>query len=128
MNGGRAAYVGRKVSGVLLTVYLVAYCITVLGGGRPVFLGDLGRLGPAWGGLELVAITQDVGTAREQIEGDYSGSPLTVAFNAQYLIEGVEVAAADRITLSTIDELKPALVKIDENEEFLYLLMPVRVS
>lgn len=79
-------------------------------------------------GLELVAVTQDVGTAREQIEGDYVGTPLTVAFNAQYLIEGVEVAAAERITLSTIDELKPALVRIEGNDDFLYLLMPVRVS
>ncbi len=79
-------------------------------------------------GLELVAVTQDVGTAREQIEGSYDGSPLTVAFNPQYLLEGVEVAAAEEVTLSTIDELKPALVRIAGNEEFLYLLMPVRVS
>ncbi len=79
-------------------------------------------------GLELVAVTQDVGTAREQIEGSYDGTPLTVAFNPQYLLEGAEVAASDEITLSTIDELKPALVRMKGVEEFLYLLMPVRVS
>lgn len=79
-------------------------------------------------GLELVAVTQDVGQAREQIEGSYVGSPLTVAFNPQYLLEGVEVATSEQVTLSTIDELKPALVRIAEVEEFLYLLMPVRVS
>ena len=79
-------------------------------------------------GLELVAVTQDVGQAREQIEGSYVGSPLTVAFNPQYLLEGVEVATSEQVTLSTIDELKPALVRIAEVEGFLYLLMPVRVS
>jgi len=86
------------------------------------------RLEMSADGLELVAVTQDVGTAREQLEGTYEGSPLTVAFNPQYLLEGVEVAAAEEVTLSTIDELKPALVKIAGNDEFLYLLMPVRVS
>jgi DNA polymerase III subunit beta len=79
-------------------------------------------------GLELVAITQDVGQAREQVEGTYEGSVLTVAFNPQYLLEGVEVAPGDRVTLSTIDELKPALVRTEGNDQFLYLLMPVRVS
>lgn len=86
------------------------------------------RLEMSADGLELAAVTQDVGTARETIEGTYEGTPLTVAFNPQFLLEGVEVAASEQVTLSTIDELKPALVRIAENSEFLYLLMPVRVS
>ena len=79
-------------------------------------------------GMELVAVTQDVGTARESIESRYEGTDLTVAFNPDYLLAGVEVAPADEITLSTIDELKPALVRGVGFDDFLYLLMPVRVS
>lgn len=79
-------------------------------------------------GLELIAVTQDVGTATEQIEGKYDGAPLTVAFNPQYLLEGTEVSVSEEITLSTIDELKPAIVRMAGADEFLYLLMPVRVS
>lgn len=86
------------------------------------------RLEMSSDGLELVAVTQDVGQAREQVEGSYEGTTLTVAFNPQYLLEGVEVAPGDQITLSTIDELKPALVRSVDNQDFLYLLMPVRVS
>lgn len=86
------------------------------------------RLEMSSDGLELVAVTQDVGQAREQVEGSYEGTTLTVAFNPQYLLDGVEVAPGDQITLSTIDELKPALVRTVGNEQFLYLLMPVRVS
>ncbi|MEZ5341164.1 MAG: DNA polymerase III subunit beta [Acidimicrobiales bacterium] len=86
------------------------------------------RLEMSADGLELVAITQDVGTAREQIEGTYDGSPLTVAFNPQYLLEGIEVTPGETVTLSTIDELKPVVLRADEVAEFLYLLMPVRVS
>ncbi|MGH1492761.1 MAG: DNA polymerase III subunit beta [Acidimicrobiales bacterium] len=80
------------------------------------------------GNVELVAITQDVGTARESVEGSYDGNDLTVAFNPQFLLEGIEVASGDEITLATIDELKPAVVRSVGSEDFLYLIMPVRVS
>jgi DNA polymerase-3 subunit beta len=80
------------------------------------------------GSVELVAITQDVGTARESVEGSYDGNDLTVAFNPQFLLEGIEVASGDEITLATIDELKPAVVRSVGDEDFLYLIMPVRVS
>lgn len=86
------------------------------------------RLEISEGNVELVAITQDVGTARESVEGKYEGNDLTVAFNPQFLLEGIEVAAGDEITLATIDELKPAVVRSVGSEDFLYLIMPVRVS
>ncbi len=79
-------------------------------------------------GIELLAITQDVGTARESLDGTYSGSPLTVAFNPQFLLEGAEAAPSEDIKLATIDELKPAVLRVDGSDGFLYLLMPVRVS
>lgn len=86
------------------------------------------RLEIGAGGVELVAITQDVGTARESIESDYDGSDLTVAFNPDFLLEGIEVTPGEKITLATIDELKPAVVRSIDSDDFLYLIMPVRVS
>lgn len=79
-------------------------------------------------GMELIAVTQDVGNARERLESAYDGSELTVAFNPQFLLEGVEVIKAEEVTLATIDELKPAVLRGVGDEDFLYLLMPVRVS
>ena len=51
-----------------------------------------------------------------------------VAFNPTYLLEGFEVSPGDEIRLETIDSLKPAVIRSVANDEFLYLLMPVRVS
>ncbi|MCB0986171.1 MAG: DNA polymerase III subunit beta [Microthrixaceae bacterium] len=79
-------------------------------------------------GLELVAITQDVGQANEQLDARYSGDELTVAFNPDFLLSGVEVSPGDEITLHTVDAQKPAVIRAEGAEEFLYLLMPVRVS
>ena len=86
------------------------------------------RLAMSADGLELVAITQDVGQAHEQLDASYEGTELTVAFNPEYLLSGVEVTPGDEIHLDTVDAQKPAVIRAGEAQEFLYLLMPVRVS
>jgi DNA polymerase-3 subunit beta len=78
-------------------------------------------------GLKLTAITQDVGNAVEELDATSVGSELTVAFNPDYLAAGVEALGTQQITLSTIDGLKPAVVRGVDNSDYLYLLMPVRV-
>lgn len=78
--------------------------------------------------LELLAVTQDVGQAHEVLDAKYDGAELTVAFNPEYLMAGLEVSPGDEVTLETIDALKPALLRSIDSEDFLYLLMPVRVS
>ena len=78
--------------------------------------------------LEVMAITHDVGKANESMEVSYTGEELTVAFNPGYLIDGIEAAAGEQITLETADAVKPALLRSVGDEGFLYLLMPVRVS
>ena len=79
-------------------------------------------------GLELVAITQDIGQANEDVEATYAGTELTVAFNPEFLMRGVESAESEMITLQTTDHQKPAVIRPVGNSEYLYLLMPVRVS
>jgi DNA polymerase-3 subunit beta len=86
------------------------------------------RLAMNGDGLELVAITQDVGQAHEQLDAAFAGEELTVAFNPDYLLSGIEVTPGDEIYLDTVDAQKPAVIRSGEGEEFLYLLMPVRVS
>ena len=86
------------------------------------------RLSMTNDGLELVAVTQDVGQAHESLDAKYEGTELTVAFNPDYLLQGIEVLPGDEVLIESVDSLKPALVRSPEHPEFLYLLMPVRVS
>jgi DNA polymerase III subunit beta len=79
-------------------------------------------------GLELHATAQDVGNASEGLDAKYEGSELTVAFNPEYLLAGADAATGDEVTIETIDALKPALLRSIDSTDFLYLLMPVRVS
>ena len=86
------------------------------------------RMAMTQGSLEVTAITQDVGKANESMEVQYDGEDLVVAFNPSYLIDGIEVAAGDEVTLETADPVKPALLRAVGDDRFLYLLMPVRVG
>lgn len=79
-------------------------------------------------GVELKAVTQDVGEGSESLDAGFQGEDLTVAFNPEYLLAGFEAAEGTEVTLSTIDSLKPAVIRTPASEDFLYLLMPVRVQ
>jgi DNA polymerase-3 subunit beta len=79
-------------------------------------------------GVELRAITQDVGEAVEPVDGIFSGNDLTCAFNPLYMRQGLESCTGDTVTLLTTDALKPALLRSQADPTFTYLLMPVRVS
>jgi len=85
------------------------------------------RLQQTTDGLTLTAITQDVGTAADELDAHFDGGELVVAFNPDYLAAGVEAANAEEVTLQTLDALKPAIVRGVGRDDFLYLLMPVRV-
>lgn len=77
--------------------------------------------------LVLTAITQDVGNAVEEVDATYEGAEMTVAFNPDYLAAGVDAVEGDEVTLSTLDPMKPAVIRAVGRDDYLYLLMPVRV-
>lgn len=79
-------------------------------------------------GIELTVITTDWGTATEDVDAKYEGAEMTVAFNPNFLIEGVEAVSGDEVALDTLDSLKPATLRPIGSDDYLYLLMPVRVS
>jgi DNA polymerase III subunit beta len=77
--------------------------------------------------LQLTAITQDVGNAHEEIDASYEGAEMTVAFNPDYLASGIDAVEGDEVTLATMDPMKPAVLRGVGHDDYLYLLMPVRV-
>jgi DNA polymerase-3 subunit beta len=77
--------------------------------------------------LQLTAITQDVGNAHEEIDATYDGAEMTVAFNPDYLASGIDAVEGDEVTLATMDPMKPAVLRGVGHDDYLYLLMPVRV-
>jgi DNA polymerase-3 subunit beta len=78
--------------------------------------------------LELTTIVHDVGEAREALDAKYEGTETMVAFNPDFLLDGLQVISTTEVSIETVDTSKPAIMKSAEGGDFLYLLMPVRVS
>ena len=98
------------------------------------------RLGFSADGVVLEAGGADDAQASEQLECSWEGSastePFSIAFNPQYLLDGLGAVDSDTTTLSFTGPTRPAVLtgKRDADStpgvpaEYRYLLMPVRLS
>ena len=90
------------------------------------------RLSFSPGQLMLEAGTGDEAQAEEVIEADFSGDDLSIAFNPQYLLDGLAAVDCDTVRIAFTEPGKPALITgkpaSDGNPEFRYLLMPIRLG
>jgi DNA polymerase-3 subunit beta len=85
------------------------------------------RLHFAEGELTVSAQTQDVGEARESLPVAYTGEPLEIGFNAEFLKDGLESVTDETARLKLISPLRPGLLH-GESDDFLYLIMPIRLA
>ncbi len=85
------------------------------------------RLRFAEGELTVSVQAQDLGEARETMPAPFTGEPLEIGFNAEFLRDGVESVEADEIDLRLISPLRPGLIRSEE-DDFQYLIMPIRLA
>lgn len=78
--------------------------------------------------LTVSAVTQEVGEAKEDVKIKYEGEEVKIAFNGQYLLDGLTAVSEEDVLIKLLDPLKPGLIQPAKSEEFLYLIMPVRLS
>ncbi len=78
--------------------------------------------------IVVSASTQDVGEATEKFAAEYSGEEVKIAFNPEYLLDGILSVEEDSFALEITDPLKPAMIKPVEDTSFQYLIMPVRLT
>ncbi|MEV8506748.1 DNA polymerase III subunit beta [Actinoplanes sp. NPDC051475] len=84
-------------------------------------------------GLVVEAGGTEEARASEAMEATFTGEPLTIGFNPQYLIDGLQNLGAPTAVLSFVDAFKPAVISpAGEDGEIVpgyrYLIMPIRVT
>ena len=85
------------------------------------------RLRFADGELAVSAQTPDVGEARESLPAAYTGELLEIGFNAEFLRDGIDSVAGEQLRMKLISPLRPAVLQ-GEADDFLYLIMPIRLA
>jgi DNA polymerase III subunit beta len=80
----------------------------------------------AEGELTVVARTHEVGESKESLPAGYTGEPLEIGFNADFLRDGLESIDGDDVRVKLISPLRPAVLQGD-GDDFTYLVMPIRL-
>ncbi|EKD26998.1 MAG: DNA polymerase III subunit beta [uncultured bacterium] len=74
----------------------------------------------------ISANSPSIGEAFEDMEIEYAGPELPIAFNPHYLIEILKCIDSKKVTIELINSLKPGLIKHDD--KFLAVIMPMRLE
>ncbi len=78
-------------------------------------------------GLTLSSINPDLGEAREEMAIQYKGKPISICFNARYLMDALKSMDGDHVKLELEEPLSPALLLETEERGYNCVLMPMRM-
>ncbi|MCG9479108.1 MAG: DNA polymerase III subunit beta [Actinomycetia bacterium] len=80
------------------------------------------------GNMKVFMDIKEVGSSSEDFKVPYGEEKISIAFNPQFLIDGINMIEGKNIILGVEESLKPVLLKQEQNENLFYLLMPIRIS
>jgi DNA polymerase-3 subunit beta len=79
------------------------------------------------GALSIHSNTPDVGEAEEDMEVDYKGSDLSIAFNAKYVLDAIKAVDTEKVEFKLSTPLSPGLVlPVEEAADSKFVVMPMR--
>ncbi|MBI5885050.1 MAG: DNA polymerase III subunit beta [Deltaproteobacteria bacterium] len=79
------------------------------------------------GKLVISSSSPDIGEAVEEIDSDYKGEELEVAFNARYFIDALEAMEEETIMIRLKDSLSPGILQPAGRQDYTYIVMPMRL-
>lgn len=78
--------------------------------------------------LRLSVVTQDLGQVVDEIDATMQGAEITLGFNSDYLLQGIEAITTEEISIQTTEPVKPAVLRGVGDPHYLYLVMPQRLT
>lgn len=77
--------------------------------------------------MEIRTGGPEVGNVQEEIKIDYHGDPLDVSFNGRYLLDILNIMDTEKVRMELKEELSSGLIRPEDGENFLYVIMPMRL-
>lgn len=80
-------------------------------------------------GVEISASSPEYGEAKEALDKEYAGDPITIGFNAQYLLDFLAAAPDGPISFEMKDDQSASQLRplADESSRYRYVVMPMRI-
>jgi len=81
------------------------------------------------GELKLSASSTESGESEDSIEAPYTGDPLTIGFNAAYLVDFLKAAGSSEVRLELKDAQSAGQLRPAEGDDYKYryIVMPMRI-
>lgn len=81
------------------------------------------------GKVEIASSSPEFGEAKEVVMVDYAAAPVTICFNAQYVLDFLAVVETETVSLDFKDEMSQAVLKPlgAEGYDYTYVIMPMRI-
>ena len=87
------------------------------------------RLAFSEGELTVSAQAAEIGEAHDRLPiTGFSGEPMEIGFNHEFLRDGLESVNTERATLKLISAFRPGLIESEDEGKFVYLVMPIRLN
>jgi DNA polymerase-3 subunit beta len=77
--------------------------------------------------MVISASNPDLGEASDEIGVSYSGDAMTMAFNARYVLDALNVMTSQKVILKLNEPLSPAMITEDGGEDYKCVVMPMRL-
>jgi len=77
--------------------------------------------------LLITTTNPDIGESKEDIDIDFKGDPIEVAFNPRYFIDTLSVIDSKKVIINIIDEEKPCLIEGENDDTYISVNMPMRI-
>lgn len=75
-----------------------------------------------------ISAKSEIGTVNENVNINLSGKDMTIAFNGKYLTEYLKIADEEFINLNLNSPIDPCILTPVGKEDFMYLVLPVRIN
>jgi len=79
------------------------------------------------GMLTLTTQTAEVGDDEAPLTAEVNGDDVQIAFNAKYVLDALGVVDAEKVELAFNGPLSPGVIRPVGRDDYLYIVMPVRV-
>jgi DNA polymerase III subunit beta len=78
-------------------------------------------------GVTVTSDNPDLGEVREELEAEFNSEPIAIGFNPKYVVELLSQMTSDQVTVALGGELDPGLIRPLTGDDYLGVVMPMRI-
>ncbi len=77
--------------------------------------------------LKVTATNPDIGESKEELDAEFEGEMIRIAFNPKFFIDALNSIEEDYVIMNILSEDRPCLLNGEGDKDFLSVIMPMRI-